>query len=156
MKASRSTRYLNVTFNHFLAIQRWVTAAGASAVMDCKDMTLEVKHRGRYYRLYPMFQARIEGHLSHLPQLTPDVRAFGGWRPYQTLTHPLSTDKAAFKSFMAQAGLRCPQHWGAGEQPAAVDYVIKTTTGSFGVGLYGPYRAGKQPDPQAMQVAAHQ
>jgi len=143
--------YLNVTFNHFAALQKWITETGGAATLDMNDFTVEVKHRGRYYRMYPMFQAHVDGSLVHLPTLTPQVKGFGGWRPYQTLTHPHSSDKQLFKQFLAEAGLRTPQAWGAVAGPPQKDYVLKARQGSFGRGLFGPYRAGVQPTAGAQQ-----
>lgn len=132
--------YLTVSFNHFLAIQKWAAEAGASALLDFKDFTLEVKHRGRYYRMHPMFQARANGRLMHVSSLSESVRGFGGWRPYQTFTHPHSTDKALFKRFLEERGLRSPSTWQANETPS-LDYVLKAGRGSFGESVYGPFRA---------------
>lgn len=137
--------YLTVTFNHFAAVQRWANESGGQANLDVRDFTMEVKHRGRYYRMYPMFQGRVQGRMTHLTHLTPDVRGFGGWRPYQTLTHPHSTDKKLFKAWLQQSGLRCPAAWDVEGEPPAGDYVLKARSGSFGVGLYGPFRGGAAP-----------
>ena len=139
------TAYINITFNHFAALQKWVTESGGAATLDVKDFSVEVKHRGRYYRMYPLFQAHVNGQLVHLPKLTPQVRGFGGWRPYQTITHTHSSDKQLFKQFLAEAGLRTPQSWGESAAPPASDYVLKARKGSFGRGLFGPYRAGTAP-----------
>ena len=149
------TTYLNVTFNHFDALQKWATEAGAQAILDMKDFTLEVKHRGRYYRLYPMFQASIEGRPAHLPHLTPDVRGFGGWRPYQALMHPHSSDKPLFKSFARESGLRTPEAMPLAAAPPPMDYVLKARAGSFGRGLFGPYRADAPPSVGPQELAEH-
>lgn len=139
------TAYINITFNHFAALQKWVTESGGAATLDVKDFTVEVKHRGRYYRMYPLFQANVDGQQVHLPKLTPQVRGFGGWRPYQTITHTHSSDKQLFKQFLAEAGLCTPQSWGDPGQPPAGDHVLKARKGSFGRGLFGPFRAGTAP-----------
>lgn len=137
--------YLTTSYNHFAAVQRWATETGGQANLDLRDFTVEVKHRGRYYRMYPMFQGRVQGRLTHLSQLTPDVRGFGGWRPYQTLTHPHSSDKRLFKAYLQECGLRSPQAWEFQGEPPSVDYVLKARSGSFGLGLYGPFHAGARP-----------
>lgn len=134
--------YINVTFNHFLAVQRWAQETGGSATVDMKDFTMEVKHRGRYYRMYPMFQAQVQGRFVHMPSITPEAKGFGGWRPYTTITHPCSTDKQMFKAHLRECGVRTPETWELGAAPPAADYVLKARTGSFGLGLFGPYRAG--------------
>ena len=127
--------YVNITFNHFAAVQKWANASGGEATLNMRDFTMEVKCRGRYYRMYPMFQGNIGGRLAHLSLLTPDVRGFGGWRPYQTLTHPHSTDKQLFKAFLAQSGLRSPTSWEFTGEPPRQDYVLKAHSSSFGMGL---------------------
>jgi hypothetical protein len=95
--------------------------------------------------MYPLFQANVNGQLVHLPNLTPQVRGFGGWRPYHPITHAHSSDKQLFKQFLAEAGLRTPQSWGEYGAPPMSDYVLKARRGSFGRGLFGPYRAGRAP-----------
>lgn len=147
--------YINVTFNHFLAIQRWAAETGASALLDMKDMTMEVKHRGRYYRMYPMFQGKVNGRFVHLPTLTPDVRGFGGWRPYTTITHPYSSDKQMFKAHLVEHGLRTPQQWDLQAEPPTRDYVVKARSGSFGHGLQGPFRAGHRHGVSRSEMEAH-
>lgn len=147
--------YLNVTFNHFNALQQWATEAGAQAILDMKDFTLEVKHRGRYYRMYPTFQANMNGRLVHLPNLSPDVRGFGGWRPYQTIMHTHSSDKQLFKAFLAESSLRTPRSLGSGATPPDVDYVLKPRRGSFGRGLFGPYHANATPSATPQELGEH-
>lgn len=146
--------YLTVSYNHFAALQRWAQETGGQASVDLRDFTMEVKHRGRYYRMFPMFQGRVQGRLTHLSRLTPDVQGFGGWRPYQTLTHPHSSDKKLFKAWLQECGLRCPQALDFDGTPPAQDYVLKAPDGSFGVGLFGPFRAGTQPVGPAGEQAA--
>lgn len=148
------TAYLTLSLNHFAAVQRWASETGGAATLDLRDFTLEAKHRGRYYRMYPMFQASVQGRLMHLSQLTPDARGFGGWRPYQTLTHPHSSDKKLFKAWLQECGLRCPEGWDFTGEPPRQDYVLKERNGSFGRGLYGPFRGGSAPAEAAAQRAA--
>ena len=105
------TAYLTTSLNHFGAVQRWANETGAAATLDLRDFSMEVKHRGRYYRLYPMFRGNVHGRVVHLAQLTPEVVGFGGWRPYQTLSHPHSSDKTLFKAWLREGGLLCPQGW---------------------------------------------
>lgn len=134
--------YLNVTFNHFSALQNWITETGAAATLDMRDFTMEVKHRGRYYRMYPMFQGVLDGRPMHMSALSAHVRGFGGWRPYQTLTHPHSSDKALFKQYLAKVGLATPRRWDVPGSLPELDYVLKARQGSFGLSLWGPFRAG--------------
>ena len=147
--------YLTVSYNHFAAVQRWADETGGQARVDLRDFTMEVKHRGRYYRMYPMFQGRVQGRLTHLSRLTPDVQGFGGWRPYQTLTHPHSSDKKLFKAWLQECGLRCPRAWDFDGRPPQEDYVLKARNGSFGLGLFGPFRRGTPPSGQAGEQAGH-
>ena len=147
--------YLNVSYNHFSAIQKWANETGAEAIVDLKDFTLEVKHRGRYYRMYPMFQGKVGNQLVHLPQLTPDVSGFGGWRPYQTLTHPHSNDKQLFKDYLRQCELRAPASWEYSGKPPEQDYVLKARSSSFGRGLFGPYSGGTPPTATAEEMAPY-
>lgn len=138
--------YLNVTFNHFAALQSWAGAKQAEVFMDMKDLTLHVRCANRACRMFPMFQAEINGNFCHLQSLTPHARGFGGWRPYETLTHTHTRDKPLFKRFLAAAGLKTPALFDAqGERPPSQDYVLKAKAGSFGRGLFGPYHAGRWP-----------
>jgi hypothetical protein len=147
--------YVTVSFNHFTAIQKWANESGAEANLDIRDFTMEVKHRGRYYRMYPMFQGRVHGRFVHLPQLTADVTGFGGWRPYQTLTHPHSSDKQLFKTYLRESGFRSPASWEFLGEPPEKDYVLKARSSSFGAGLFGPYRAGQKPSIGAEAMAPY-
>ena len=146
------TAYVNITFNHLSALQKWITESGGVATLDVKDLTMEVKHRGRYYRLFPTFQANVNGSLVHLPHLSEQVIGFGGWRPYTAFTHPHSTQKPVFKDFVRAAGLRTPQAWDNHAPPPDRDYLLKPQTGSFGRGLFGPYRANAQPTASAQSL----
>jgi hypothetical protein len=148
------TAYLWTSFNHFGAVQRWANETGAAANLDVRDFSMEVKHRGRYYRMYPMFRGSANGRVMHLSQLTPDVIGFGGWRPYQTLTHPHSSDKKLFKAWLQECGLPCPAALDCIGEPPGTDYVLKERNGSFGRGLYGPYRGGTAPADGAAHRAA--
>src|SRR5262245_43051342 len=147
------TSYINVSYNHFTAIQQWANDQRAQATLDLRDFTVEVKHRGRYYRMYPMFQAKVDGQLRHLTQLTPDVRGFGGWRPYQTLMHPYSTDKKLFKAYLQEVDLPAPAIWAFEGRAPAHDYVLKASRSSFGVGLFGPYHGGQAPTARAEDIS---
>ena len=139
--------YLNVTFNHFAALQAWAGTKEAELFMDMKDLTLHVRRGNRACRMFPMFQAEINGNFCHVQSLTPYARGFGGWRPYEMLTHTHTRDKTLFKQFLAARGLNTPgMSDGQGSPPPSTDYVLKAKSGSFGRGLFGPYRAGRWPD----------
>jgi len=136
--------YLNAIFNHFRAIQAWAGDKDAKITLDLKNFELEVKYRGRYFMMYPIFQARAEGLSMHTSMLSPSVFGFGGWRPYQSFTHGHSTDKRLFKTFLTEAGLRTPASLQVfdGVEPPSFDYILKGAVGSFGKEIEGPFRAG--------------
>ena len=131
--------YINVSFNHFRAIQRWAAATGARATLDATNFQLEVKHRNRYFILFPQFIALTEARLSHVPTLVDGVFGFAGWLPYRPYSLELSTDKLLFKKFFADAGLRTPAMW-ASAADAERDFILKRSRGSFGAQLAGPFR----------------
>lgn len=149
--------YLGAVFNHFRALQGWAADKSASVTLDVKTFEVEVKHRGRYYVMQPLFQARAEGRLVHIDVLPEQVIAFGGWRPYRPLSHPLSTDKLQFKQFLRDAGLRTPAFVEA-DTPDAVppfDYLIKGAAGSFGREIAGPFSAGVPIDVRRKKPGQH-
>src|SRR5881227_3342190 len=101
--------YINVTFNHFRALQAWALERKAEIVLDVRNFQMEVKHRGRYFVLYPMFQGRVEGKLVHTTELTDHAFGFGGWRPYRPVRHTHSTEKRLFKRYLMECGLPTPR-----------------------------------------------
>lgn len=135
--------YINLSFNHFRAIQRWAAATGARATLDATTFQLEVRHRNRYFHLLPQFSASIDGRLCYVPTLVDDVRGFAGWRPYPPYSLELATDKLLFKKSFAEAGLRAPAMWPDAAH-AEGDFVLKRSQGSFGVQLVGPFRFGRR------------
>ena len=136
--------YLTAVFNHFRALRAWASDKDAALTLDVKTFDLEVKYRGRYYALRPLFQARTGGQQIHANVLTENAFGFGGWRPYQAITHSHSTDKLLFKSFLRQAGLRTPASIDVPDAnaPPAFDYLLKGAVGSFGKQIAGPFHAG--------------
>jgi hypothetical protein len=131
--------YINVTVNHFRAIQKWAAETGGRATLDVATFQLEVKHRNRYFQLLPQFTAWIDGRLSHVPSLVDGVFGFAGWLPYRPYSLELSTDKLSFKRFVADAGLRTPAAW-PDAASAERDFILKRSKGSFGIQLAGPFR----------------
>jgi len=141
--------YINDILNHIRALQTWAAGKDMVLNLDMKTFLLEVKYRGRYFTMYPMFQGGKNGkldHLFHTDTLTGETIGFGGWRPYRTIRHPLSTDKLLFKNFLQSQGISAPESrlHDLGHPPA-FDYVIKGARGSFGREIAGPYRANTQP-----------
>jgi hypothetical protein len=128
-----------ITLNHFRAIKAWGEMFGAQVSLNALTFELEVKALNRYVTLYPQFIARINQKLAHVQALTPEVTGFIGWRPYKPFRHPLSTDKLRFKKAAVKQGLATPPFWMA-PADAETDFVIKSSTGSFGNDLTGPYR----------------
>lgn len=145
--------YLNNILNHLRALQVWAAGKDMALDLDIKTLLLEVKHRGRYFTMYPLLQGGENGNpdrVFHMEVLTAETIGFGGWRPYRTIQHPLSTDKQLFKNFLRNQGIATPES-GTHDvsSPPLFDYVIKGTRGSFGKEIAGPYRAGVQPEKQS-------
>ncbi|MCJ0764498.1 hypothetical protein [Variovorax terrae] len=139
--------YLSVISNHFRALQEWAIDKEAQLDLDVKTFVLEVKHRGRYYHMYPLFQASSEGQLRHTGFLPKDVVGFGGWRPYPPIRHPHSLNKLLFKDFLRKSELRTPTFLTkAGQSQPEFDYILKGTSGSFGREIAGPFRASQPAD----------
>ncbi len=127
-----------ITINHFRAIKAWGEIFGAQVTLDALTFELEVKALNRYVTLYPQFIARINQKLAHVPSLTPEATGFIGWRPYRPFQNPLSTDKLRFKTVALTAGIPTPPFW-MRPQDAETDFVIKSSVGSFGNDLTGPF-----------------
>ena len=139
--------YLNAIFNHFRALQAWAVGKDAKLTLDVKTFELEVKYRGRYYAMHPLFQARVDGRGVHSNVMSTEVFGFGGWRPYRLIRHTHSTDKRLFKAFVKDSGLRTPAslQWRDGSGAPSFDYLLKGAVGSFGREIAGPFRAGTLP-----------
>src|SRR4051812_46809898 len=133
--------YLTITLNHMRAVKAWADAHGAEVDLDLRNWELEVRCRHRYFRFHPRFLARRGARVFHTEDLVEQVTGFIGWLPYRVLRLDLSSEKLAFKSFAAGAGLTVPATWPA-EAPEG-DYVLKRSAGSFGDEITGPYRVGQ-------------
>ena len=141
--------YINDILNHLRSLQTWAAGKDMTLNLDMKTLLLEAKYRGRYFTMYPMFQGGESGKLDrlfHTDILTRETIGFGGWRPYRTIRHPLSTDKLLFKNFLLNEAIPTPESrvHDMG-QPPVFDYVIKGARGSFGREIAGPYRANTLP-----------
>lgn len=130
--------YIAVTMNHIRAIKAWLDTHGGVANLNVQDFELEVKARNRYFRLYPQFLAVVNKRPCYVPTLTPEVTGFIGWLPYRPLRWALSTDKRLFKECLRKAGVSTPAMWDD-VSAATSDYVLKSSTGSFGFELDGPF-----------------
>jgi hypothetical protein len=139
--------YHTIVFNHFRALQGWAAGKDARLTLDVGTFELEVRYRGRYYTLRPLFQARADGRQFHTNVLVPNLTGFGGWRPYPSIQHSHSTDKLLFKRFVVEAGLRTPDFapWQGGGDSIEFDCLLKGSVGSFGKQLAGPFPAGALP-----------
>ena len=134
--------FIATTLNHFRVVNDWVQTYGGEASVDVGSFQMEVKARNRYFRLTPRFLADIGGQLGHVETLTPQATGMIGWLPYRTpLQWELAQDKQVFKRFLQEKGQRTPAWWLDPAQ-ASSDFIMKSSQGSFGYELYGPYRAG--------------
>lgn len=131
--------YINVTLNHFRAIQQWAAKTGGKATLDAATFQLEVKHRNRYFLLLPQFVAMIDGRLSYVPSLVEGVFGFAGWLPYRPYKLDWAADKLRFKEKLRELGLPTPASWPSAAE-AEGDFVLKRSVGSFGMQIAGPFR----------------
>lgn len=131
--------YIAITMNHIRAIKAWLDAHGGEANLNVQDFELEVKARNRYFRLYPQFLAVVNQRPCYVPTLSTEVTGFIGWLPYRPLRWALSTDKRLFKDCLRTANIATPRMW-SDISTANSDYVLKSSTGSFGFELGGPFR----------------
>ncbi|MWL90510.1 hypothetical protein [Cupriavidus sp. SW-Y-13] len=134
--------YITVTMNHLRAVKAWLDRHGGTATINVQTFELEIKTRNRYFSLYPQFLAVMSGRVCYVPAMTEDVTGFIGWLPYRPLRWSISTDKLLFKECMREQGIATPAIWDA-TAPAAGDHVLKSSRGSFGYDLSGPYRVNQ-------------
>lgn len=127
-------------FDHFRAVRGWAAQHDAKVEIDIQTVQLEIRCANVYFRFYPIFAASVRNKLVHIEDLMESVIAFGGWRPYRPYSTPLSTEKRLFKQHLDQAGVRTPQMWPPGQQPAQ-SYIRKKSRGSFGYDIQGPFLA---------------
>jgi hypothetical protein len=132
--------YITMFMNHIRAVQSWAERHADRTSIDIKSFQMEVRARNRYYTLHPQFRARMDKRLLNVTQLTADTTGFLGWLPYRPIQWPLSTDKLDFKKYATQHGLRTPAWWDP-QEDSRQDYVLKTSRGSWGIEVVGPFRA---------------
>jgi hypothetical protein len=135
--------YMTMLMNHVRAVHQWTEKHAAHSSIHIPSFQMEVKARHRYFTLHPQFRARVSDHLVNVPQLTDDTTGFLGWLPYRPIQWELSTEKLQFKRYATDHGLRTPKWWMAPAQPDQ-DYILKTSRGSWGLQVRGPFRAGAQ------------
>jgi hypothetical protein len=146
--------YINAFLNHFRCIGEWASRNVAAVHLDVATFELEVKCRHRYFHFFPQFVGNTDGRLHYTPAISPNTVGFAGWRPYRTLSLELSQDKLLFKKVAAAAGLKVPDQWLVeGAQAPPRDYLLKSSTGSFGYELDGPFRAGTPIQPREADTA---
>lgn len=134
--------YLAASLNHFKAIQNWLRSSEAEASLNPANFELEVRCRQRYYNLFPQFLTQRDGHYIYSSTLDDNVTGFIGWLPYRPVSWAPANDKLVFKKFIQQHSERTPRFWDLKETPLC-DYIIKSSSGSFGNGLIGPLQANQ-------------
>lgn len=134
--------YLAITLNHFRAVKAWADDCNADVALNLRTFNLDVKSRNRYYTLRPRFLTVNKGRTAYAIELVRDVRGFIGWLPYEVLQWDLSQDKLLFKDFLKKMGLKFPAAW-LSLNDVAADFLVKSSVGSFGYQISGPYRMGE-------------
>jgi hypothetical protein len=133
--------YMTMLMNHVRAVRNWTEKNSAQTSIDMASFQMEVKVRHRYYTLHPQFRARVNDRLANVPHLTEETTGFLGWLPYRPIQWNLSTEKLQFKAYAAEHGLRTPRWWNASAMPEQ-DFIVKTSRGSWGMQVRGPFQAG--------------
>ena len=143
--------YIAITLNHFRAVKQWADTHGGQASLDVSSFELEVKARNRYFKLFPQFNARINGRLCHVPTLTQDTSGFIGWLPYRPIKWALASDKLVFKRCLLQEGLTTPAMWESAAD-ANDDFLLKRSVGSFGYDLAGPFKLAQEDNQHKLET----
>ena len=130
--------YVVSLLGHIKGMQACMAALGGEALIDSKDLTVQVRLNGEERCLLPQFTYVTEGRILYTPNLAANVAGFVGWRPYMPKSWPLSTDKLEFKACVAQAGLLTPQLWREAA-PDVTRFIINKSWSSFGEGIRGPF-----------------
>jgi hypothetical protein len=131
--------YVTGLLNHLKAIQAYATKADAQALMDARDLSLEVRAGSESRRFQPQFFERRDGRRFYTPTFSANVTAFIGWRPDAARGWPTSVDKLLFKERAQAVGVRVPEVW---REPsdAVRHFIIKRSRSSFGDGIRGPFQ----------------
>jgi hypothetical protein len=134
------------TPNHVRLVSLCLPRFRASASIDVRDFSLEVRARNRFFRFYPQFLVRDAERARYTPNLEPRTRGFCGWLPYFNKRWPAGSGKFAFKQFCREKDLPTPASWRT--PPAGLrDFVVKRDRSSLGQGLHGPFAAYNAADP---------
>jgi hypothetical protein len=146
--------YLPLTLNHFRAVKAWADSCDAQVSLDIKNFELEVKFRNRYYTLKPRFVTGFRGRISYAITLVKEATGFVGWLPYEVLDWDFSKDKILFKKFLEGAGVKTPEICSNGD---AVNrsFLRKSSLGSFGYQIAGPYRKLEELPPAETKPKEH-
>src|SRR5690348_7936216 len=96
--------------NHFRELWPALEPLGLEAWLNAKDFSLLIRHGRQSMSLLPQFTIENNGKLEYTPKLSEKVVGFIGWRPYFNRRWPLSTDKLAFKRYVAERNLRTPPY----------------------------------------------
>ncbi len=79
--------------------------------------------------------------MAYTTELVSQVTGFIGWLPYEVLAWGLSKNKLLAKEFFRRSELLSPRSYAA-DDVVEDDYVVKSTGGSFGYQVNGPYKRG--------------
>jgi tetratricopeptide (TPR) repeat protein len=130
---------------HMQAIRACMPRFNASAAVDLRQFTLEVRARNRFFRMQPQFTNIRNGEVQYSPQPGPTTSGFIGWRPYFNKRWPEAASKFAFKAYCEKHGLPMPRY--SRESPAGIEpFLIKLDNSSFGRGMRGPFRKASEAD----------
>ena len=125
---------------HLHPIREWALENDAELRLAPESFELTVRLRGQQVTLIPRFVTEREGRINYQRDFAGDGD-FIGWMPYPVKSWDISTDKAAFKRYALECGLRVTAGWTEGEA-LAPDFIVKPAVGSFGQGIRGPFRRG--------------
>jgi hypothetical protein len=130
--------YVVSLLGHIKGMQACMAALGGEALIDVKDMTVQVRLNGEERCLLPQFTHVTDGRIRYTPSLLSSVTGFVGWRPYLAKSWPLSSDKLLFKAHVTGAGLLTPRLWREAA-PDVARFIVKKSRSSFGEGIRGPF-----------------
>ncbi len=124
--------------NHVKAIQTCIAEVHGEAVIDVRDLSLQVKLAGESRRLRPQFIYALNGKRIYKSTLGREARGFIGWRPYEPRFWEATADKTVFKRRAESVGLRTPPAWYTPDA-AVTRFIIKPRDSSFAQGIRGPF-----------------
>lgn len=127
---------------HVESLHRALPLFEAEAQMDFTRLWVRVTGRGQQIELRPQFVGLLKGKRAYFQGLSDHVRGFIGWLPYPLKRWPAGTGKQAFKDLCVEKGLATPATWDDPTRPET-DYLVKSFSSSFGIGVRGPLRPGQ-------------